>query len=137
MPEANFRLKAEATRVRRSGSVRSLGDCSGSQHAPQFFRRNPEVRAVPDDAAIAKQNGLGTFVPDAEPRRDLVGDSAMRLNGDHLVTHISRMIGDVRVQLIEGFTADAARAAVLEEKNRACARLDNSRVERSDIGQRL
>jgi hypothetical protein len=59
---------------------------------------------------------------------------AMTLNGDQPVGCTGRGFGNVAVQLIESFTADAASTAVLEQEDRALAGFVDGLVESGDVG---
>ena len=72
-------------------------------------------------------------MPDAKAAGRLVRDGAMLLDGDDVVRGLTGPVRKMRVQLVEGFTADAAVAAVLEDEYRALSRFGNSRFERSNI----
>jgi hypothetical protein len=79
---------------------------------------------------------LWRFVADAEALSRGVGHRPVRLDRDHLVHDILwRTVVDMCLQLVEGFAADTAVAAVLEQEYRAFARLGYSSVERLDVLQ--
>ena len=76
-------------------------------------------------------------MPDAEAAGRLVRHGAMLLDGDDVIGRLTGPVRKMRVQLVKGFAADAAVAAVLEDEYRALSRLGNSRFERSNIRKGL
>ena len=88
---------------------------------------------MPDNAAIAQDDRLRALMTDPEAARHGLGDLTMALHRDQLVSGAVRLFGDVRVELLDRFAADAACAAVLEQDNRPVARLGDSFLERSNI----
>ena len=95
------------------------------------------MRGVPDRHSVAKEDDLRRFVPHPEPGFRLVRQAAMALDRDHVVRRLVRHFGDVRVEGVERFAADAAGAAVLENQDGPLARLGNSGFQRGGIGECL
>ena len=90
---------------------------------------NPEMRSAPDGAAVPQQDGLGRFVPDAEPGCHVVGDRAMALDGYNFVDGEAVRTLDMSMQLIEGLATDAAIPTVLEQQHRPATGLFNRGLE--------
>ena len=90
---------------------------------------NPEMGSAPDGATVPQQDGLGRLVPDAEPGRHVVRDRAMALDGYHFVDGGAVGTLDMSMQLIEGFTTDAAISTVLEQQDRPATGLFNRGLE--------
>jgi len=99
------------------------------QDVVELIFRDAEVRSAPDGASIAKQDRLRRFVSDAQPRRGLVRNVAMALDGDELVGCRAACPFNVRAQLIQRLAADSAVAAVFEQKNRPFAGFGDSGFE--------
>src|SRR4029078_1344789 len=96
-----------------------------------------EVRGVPDHLAVAQEDRLRRFVSEAPPLRGGVGHRPVGLDREHLVRHGRLALRlDVRMQLVERFAADAAITAVLEQQDRALARLGYRGIQRLDVYQR-
>ena len=79
--------------------------------------------------AVPQQDCLGRLVPDAEPLGCRIRDPAVALHSDDLVGRLGATLRRVRMQLVQGFTADPARPAVLEEQDGTLERLGNGRLE--------
>src|SRR2546430_2613586 len=90
------------------------------------------MRCAPYDATVANQEGLRGFVADAKSRRDGIRYVAVRLYRHHRIVRVRRALVQVRHELVQRFGADAARKAVLEEKQRPPPRFSNDTVELID-----
>jgi hypothetical protein len=76
-------------------------------------------------------------VTNAETSGRFVGEMPMALNGDQLVRRADLGGLHVRVKLIERLTADPARTAVFEKKDRTLAGFGNRRVQFVDVQEVL
>ena len=72
---------------------------------------------------------------DPKPRSGLFRKPAVALYCDEFVARLHLCAFDMRVQLIERFAADSARAAVFEKKDRPFARLGEGGLELVDVGE--
>jgi hypothetical protein len=88
----------------------------------RFLQRlgiDAEVRRRPYNAAISHDERLRGLVTHTKPSGDGVRDFAVCLNRYHRVARIGPLGGQMRQQLIKGFSADTARIAVFEKHQRS------------------
>src|SRR5262249_36530042 len=105
------------------------------KHPVQLSSGDLEVRRAPNRPPVAQQDGLRRLVGDPEAVGRGVRHAAVALDGDELVGRALGAAVEVRQQLVERFTADAARAAVFEEEHRTLARFGDCGLEPVEVRQ--
>jgi len=99
------------------------------QDVVELIFGDPEVGCTPHGTAVTKQDRLRRFVPDAQPRRGLVRNMAMALNGDELICRRALRAFNMGAQLIKRLAANPAVAAVFEQEDGPLARFGDGGVE--------